>query len=104
MVSATARAQLLSGDVDPRLPTLIAAMVDTYPVRIVDFGDQSPGGGPASLLRSMDLATHVSAAHLAAAAYLSWMQGVGKRPARQPPRVERAGHAACWQDRAADRV
>ena len=75
MVSATARAQLLSGDIDPRLPTLIAAMVATYPVRIVDFGGQSPGGGPASLLRSMDLATHVSAAHLAAAAYLSWMQG-----------------------------
>ncbi|HEX4657939.1 MAG TPA: hypothetical protein VH307_11170, partial [Streptosporangiaceae bacterium] len=75
MVSATARAQLLSGAIDPRLPTLIAAMVATYPVRIVDFGGQSPGGGPASLLRSMDLATHVSAAHLAAPAYLRWMQG-----------------------------
>ena len=60
----------------PRLPTLIAAMADAYPVRIVDFGGQSPGGGPASLLRSMDLATHVSAAHLAAPAYISWMQGL----------------------------
>jgi hypothetical protein len=74
MVSATARAQLLSGDIDPRLPMLIAAMAAAYPVRIVDFGGQSPGGGPASLLRSMDLATHVSAAHLAAPAYISWMQ------------------------------
>jgi serine/threonine protein kinase len=73
-VSATARAQLLSGDVDPRLPTLLAAMTQHYPVRIVDFGGQSPGGGPASLLRSMDLATHVSAAHVAARAYVSWMQ------------------------------
>ena len=73
-VSATARAQLLSGEIDPRLPMLIAAMAAAYPVRIVDFGDQSPGGGPASLLRSMDLATHVRAAHLAAPAYISWMQ------------------------------
>jgi predicted Ser/Thr protein kinase len=75
-VSATARAQLLSGGIDPRLPMLIAAMTAVHPVRIVDFGDQSPGGGSASLLRSMDLATHVSAAHLAARAYISWMQGL----------------------------
>lgn len=73
-VSATARAQLLSGDIDPRLPMLIAAMAGEYPVRIVDFGGQPPGGGPASLLRSMDLATHVSAAHLTVSAYTSWMQ------------------------------
>jgi hypothetical protein len=75
-VSATARAQLLSGDIDPRLPTLIAAMAGAHPVRIVDFGGQSPGGGPASLLRSMDLATRVSAAHLPVPAYLSWMQSL----------------------------
>jgi serine/threonine protein kinase len=75
-VSATARAQLLSGDVDPRLPTLLAPMTHNYPVRIVDFGDRSPGGGPASLLRSMDLATHVGAAHIAARAYIGWMQGL----------------------------
>jgi hypothetical protein len=75
-LSATARAQLLSGDVDPRLPMLIAAMTSQYPVWIVDFGDQSPRGGPASLLRSMDLATHVSAAHLAVPAYIRWMEGL----------------------------
>jgi len=73
-VSATARAQLLNGDVDPRLPTLIAAITATYPVRIMDFGDQGPGGGPASLLRSMDLATQVSAAGITARAYVSWIQ------------------------------
>ena len=75
-VSATARAQLLSGDIDPRLPMLIAAMTAVHPVRIVDFGDQSPGGGPASLLRSMDLATQVGPARLASPAYISWMQGL----------------------------
>jgi len=77
-VSANARAQLVSGEIDPRLPALIASITATYPLRIVDFGDQGPGGGPASLLRSMDLATHVSAAHLAASAYVSWIQALVK--------------------------
>jgi hypothetical protein len=72
--SATARAQLLSGDVDPRLPQLLAIMAESHPVRIADFINQSPGGGPASLLRSVDLATVDSAAHLTRPAYLGWMQ------------------------------
>jgi hypothetical protein len=73
-LSATARAQLLSGQVDPRLPLLIVTMAYSHPVRIVDFASQSPGGGPASLLRWVDLATTVRVAHLTAAAYLSWMR------------------------------
>jgi hypothetical protein len=72
--TARARAQLLSGDVDPRLPQLLAIMAESHPVRIVDFVNQSPGGGPASLLRSVDLAAADSATHLTRAAYLSWMQ------------------------------
>ena len=74
--SASARAQLLSGDVDPRLPYLLAIMAESRPVSIVDFVAQSPGGGPASLLRSVDLATVVSTAHLTRAAYLGWMQAL----------------------------
>jgi hypothetical protein len=73
-LSATARAQLLSGDIDPRLPMLIAAIAAGHPVRIVGFVDQSPGDGPASLLRSVDLATAGRAAHLTRAAYLGWMR------------------------------
>jgi hypothetical protein len=73
-VSATARAQLLGGDIDPRLPLLLAIMAHSHQVRIVDFVSQSPGGGPASLLRSVDLATVDPAAHLTRAAYLGWMQ------------------------------
>jgi hypothetical protein len=49
-------------------------MAASHPVRIVDFVSQSPGGGPASLLRSVDLATVYTAAHLTRAAYLGWMQ------------------------------
>ena len=47
--------------IDPRLPQLLAIMADSHPVRIVDFVNQSPGGGPASLLRSVDLATTLTA-------------------------------------------
>jgi hypothetical protein len=49
-------------------------MAERHPVHIVDFVSQSPGGGPASLLRSVDLATVDSAAHMARSAYLGWMQ------------------------------
>jgi hypothetical protein len=49
-------------------------MAAIHPVSIVDFINQSPGGGPASLLRSVDVATADSAAHLTGAAYLGWMQ------------------------------
>jgi serine/threonine protein kinase len=84
--SAPARAQLLSGDVDPRLPQLLAIMAHSHPVRIVDFVNQSPGGGPASLLRSVDLATVDTAAHLTRAAYLGWMQAfIGAQTAQYLP-------------------
>jgi len=73
-LSAAARAQLLSGEIDPRLPLLIAAMAVSHPVHILDFVDQSPGGGPASLLRSVDFATADGAVHLRREAYLGWMR------------------------------
>ncbi len=73
-VSPSARAQLLSGAVDPRLPALLAIMAEIHPVAIVDFAGQPAGAGTADLLRSVDLATGVSAAHLSPAAYLSWMK------------------------------
>ena len=72
--SATARAQLLSGDVDPRLPLLLAMMAESHPVHIADFVNQSPGGGPASLLRAVDLAAVDSAAHMTRGKYLGWME------------------------------
>jgi serine/threonine protein kinase len=98
-LSAAARAQLLSGNIDPRLPMLIAAMAYAHPVRIVDFVDQSPGGGPGSLLRSVDLATADSAAHLTRAAYLGWMrafidiQRAQYRPAWSQPVTLHTGQA-----------
>jgi predicted Ser/Thr protein kinase len=73
-LSATAKTQLRSGKIDPRLPELIALMVHFHPLQVVDFGGQSPGGGPASLLRSMDLATANPPAHLTPSAYINWMR------------------------------
>ena len=73
-LSATAKAQLVSAQIDPWLPLLMVIMAHSHPLRIVDFASQSPGGGPASLLRWVDLATTVPAAHLTRAAYLGWMR------------------------------
>ena len=75
-LSAKAKEQLLSGQVDPSLPDLLAIMAHSHPVYVVDFASQSPGGGPASLLRWMDLATTVKTAHLTRTAYLGWMQSL----------------------------
>jgi hypothetical protein len=72
--SATAKEQLLSGQIDPWVPLLLGIMAHIHPLHIVDFGSQSPGGGPASLLRWVDMATTVKSAHLTQAAYLGWMQ------------------------------
>jgi len=75
-LSGTARAQLRSGEVDPRLPLLIATMVAAHPVQIMGFGDRPPGGSPASLLRSVELAPTDGPAHLSPAAYLSWLRAL----------------------------
>ena len=75
-LSTAAKEQLLSGQVDPSIPELLAIMAHSHPVYVVDFASQSPGGGPASLLRWVDLATTVKAAHLTRAAYLGWMLSV----------------------------
>jgi hypothetical protein len=88
-VSATAQAQLRSGDIDPRLPVLIGALAQAHPVRIVDFGGWSPGGGPASLLRWVDLAAG-GGAHLTPAAYLRWMRSFisVQRAQYRPDRIQ----------------
>jgi hypothetical protein len=88
--SGTARAQLLNGQIDPWLPLLLVIMAYRHPLYVVDFASLSPGGGPASLLRWVDLATNVPAAHLTRAAYLGWMQSFmqTQRAEYQPSWVE----------------
>jgi serine/threonine protein kinase len=72
--SATAQAQLRSGQIDPWLPLLLVIMAHSHPLYVVDFASESPGGGPASLMRWVDLATTVPASHLTSSAYLGWMR------------------------------
>jgi serine/threonine protein kinase len=85
-LSTMAKEQLLSGQVDPWLPLLLVIMAHSHPLQIVDFASQSPGGGPASLLRWVDLATTVKTAHLTRAAYLGWMRSfIGTQRAEYQP-------------------
>jgi hypothetical protein len=72
ILPASAKAQIRRGEIDPRLAALIAFLAAGRPLRIVDLLSQSPGGGPASLLRWVDLSTAVPAAHLPPAASVRW--------------------------------
>jgi hypothetical protein len=87
-LSGTARSQLRSGQVAPLLSLLIVAMAHYHQLRVVDFASESPGGGPASLLRWVDLSTTVRLPHLTDAAYLSWM--------RQFISAQRAQYHPAW--------
>ena len=55
-VSASARAALSAGDVDPRLLLMLAALAAEQPVAVTAFGDAAPGAGTAAPLRSARLA------------------------------------------------
>jgi len=73
--SAQARKALLSGQVDPQVLQLIDGLAGNgHPLYVVDFASESPGGGRASLMRWVDLATTVKGVHLTPSAYVSWMR------------------------------
>ena len=69
-VSATARSQLLAGQVDSRLLLALAALAGHQPVDIVRFGSLGPGASPGVPLLFADLAQNVPAAHMGPAAYV----------------------------------
>jgi hypothetical protein len=81
--SATARAQLVAGQVDSRLLTAIAFMAGQQPLDIVDFGNIAPGASPSVPLRFADLADTDQAAHLSGPAYEHAL--VGLAHAADPP-------------------
>ena len=68
-VSATARSQLLAGQVDPRLLLALASLAGHEPISIVRFGSLGPGASPGVPLGFADLAESIPAAHLGTAAY-----------------------------------
>ncbi len=65
-MSAAARAVLRAGRVDPRLLAMLAALAAQQPLRILAFGDPSPGVSMAIPLRSAELAPAHAGAHAAA--------------------------------------
>lgn len=68
-VSATARSQLVAGQVDSRLLLALASLAGHQPIAIVRFENPGPGASPGVPLRSADLAESVPAAHMATTAY-----------------------------------
>jgi hypothetical protein len=68
-VSATARSQLLAGQVDSRLLRALASLAQHEQIDIVRFGNLGPGASPGVLLRFADLAENIPAAHSDTAAY-----------------------------------
>jgi hypothetical protein len=68
-VSATARSQLVAGQVDSRLLLALALLAGSQPIDIVRFGNLGPGASPGVPLRYADLAESVPAAHMDTATY-----------------------------------
>ena len=69
-MSATARSQLASGQVDSRLLAALAALAGHQPVDIMQFGNLGPGASLGVPLRFADLAENVPAARMDTAAYM----------------------------------
>jgi hypothetical protein len=55
-MTAAAATVLRAGQVDPRLLAMLAALAAQQPLRVLAFGDPSPGAGEAIPLRSVELA------------------------------------------------
>jgi hypothetical protein len=70
-VTATARAALLAGRVDPRLLVTLSALAHEMPLRLVAFDDSSPGASQAVPLRGAEIGAAVAAGLPAMLAFLN---------------------------------
>jgi hypothetical protein len=69
-VSATAKSQLMAGQVDPRLLLALASLAGHQPIDIVRLGNLGPSASPGVPLRFADLAENLPAARMDTAAYV----------------------------------
>jgi hypothetical protein len=69
-VSATARSQLMAGQVDSRLLLALASAARHQPIDIIRFGNLGQGASPGLPLRFADLADNVPAANMDKGAYV----------------------------------
>jgi hypothetical protein len=81
-LSATAKAALDAGKVDPRLLLALDAMAGQQPLRIVAFGDPSPGASAAIPYRSAEIAATGAGSGARLRSLLSFIDG--QRPPYLP--------------------
>lgn len=72
-LSATARAELVAGRIDPRLLIMLPAMAEMHPIQVVGFGDRAPGASPAVPLTSVVLSATDRQSGLSGHGYLGWL-------------------------------
>jgi len=93
-MTAADRAVLRAGRIDPRLLAMLAALAAQQPLRVLAFGDPSPGASSAVPLRSVELAPAgagaLAAAHLRT--MLSFVQA--QQQPFLPTRAALAGQSA----------
>ncbi len=91
---AAAKAMLRAGRVDPRLLAMLAALAAQQPLRILAFGDPSPGASAAIPLRSVQVAPAKAGAHAAARlrSMMSFLQA--QQVPYLPMRAVLTGHSA----------
>ena len=71
--AATARKQLLTGQVDSRLIVVLTALGSRHPIRILDFGAAAPGTSAGIPLRIAHLAQGYAAAGMPTSAYVRFL-------------------------------
>jgi hypothetical protein len=88
-VSAAARRQLSTGQVDARLLIAIDALIHQHPVDIIGFGGSAPGAAPGTPLRFADLAETDRAARMRKSAYVQSMLALlqAQNPSFRPLRT-----------------
>jgi hypothetical protein len=96
VTTAGARSALMNGDVDSRLLLTLAALAAQRPVRILAFGDASPGAGPAVPLRSAEIVPLGAGGRGAVLSFLD-----AQRPPFLPLRAAVAGPTALTVEYAA---
>jgi hypothetical protein len=69
-ISAAARNQLASSQVDSRLMLALASLAGSEPINIVKFWNTGPGASAGNPLRFADLAKNDQAVHLNSSAYM----------------------------------
>jgi hypothetical protein len=81
---ASARAELMAGQVDPRLLLTLPVLADQHPIVVLGFYDKAPGAGPGVPMNGAELsASDSQAAGLSPAAYHRWLVHVLR--SQRPP-------------------